>query len=571
MLGLLFVWMTAIQAQWSTDANVNNLVGGIAGDDVIPQVATTTDGHTYISWFSLEGGNYNVRMQLFDVNGNALWQPGGLLVSSHPSMTWLTDYSLTVDKEHCAIIGFQDIRDGNNNIYAYRISQQGQFVWGPDGLALSDNTAFEPYPVMAVPDDNQTVFAWQSEDSTGQGIIRLQKVAADSTRLWGQWGIEYKSSLAGENFIYPALVPSDNQSVILVFHKQTGSWMNPKQIWAQKFDAAGNPVWASDVPVFNGSGVPIIPRFLVEPDGAGGVVVCWHDTRAGMGIFNVFVQRINSSGNVLFTTDGVAVGPTTNSIQMNPGMAFNPVNQTITTFFNVENTGQSQWGLAGQMFDAGGQALWSAAMNVVIPMGSVEISNIEVRRAYNQALVTYQYYDFVNSSDARIQGMLTDGFGNTVWMPAITTICNVQSGKVHGVTGYYHDQQWILAWEDGRNGNPDVYAQNVLISGQLGPAPSGQDESLPGTDRISLAIAPNPFSDALTIRLSGIEPGKLRVTVTDLPGKQVRELFQGELRQGTLDLQWDGCNGEGARLAPGVYLLQVLSASGRESARVILR
>jgi hypothetical protein len=86
-------------------------------------------------------------------------------------MSWLTDWDMTVDQDNYAILTFQDIRNaGNNNVYAYRISPDGSFVWGPDGLELSNTTDFDVSPKVTVTSARNAVVAWGSGD-----ISRLTK------------------------------------------------------------------------------------------------------------------------------------------------------------------------------------------------------------------------------------------------------------------------------------------------------------------------------------------------------------------------------------------------------------
>ena len=147
-------------AQWSNDPTENTQIAIPAGEQAIPKIATSDNGTTYISWFSNESGNYNVRLQKLDVFGNFQWDSAGLLVSDHPAMTWLTEWDMAIDQTDHAILTFQDVRTGYNNIYAYRISPEGGFAWGDDGVALSNSTAFDASPKVTVTSAGNTVIAW---------------------------------------------------------------------------------------------------------------------------------------------------------------------------------------------------------------------------------------------------------------------------------------------------------------------------------------------------------------------------------------------------------------------------
>nr|NQU94478.1 hypothetical protein [Bacteroidota bacterium] len=125
----IFGWHM-MSAQWTTNPGENTRFTDLSGEQVIPKIAVCSDGYAYVSWFSSESGNYNVRLQRIDQDGNPQWEANGILVSDNPSMSWLTDWDLAVDPEDFALVTFQDIRTGDNNIFGYRISPEGESVWG---------------------------------------------------------------------------------------------------------------------------------------------------------------------------------------------------------------------------------------------------------------------------------------------------------------------------------------------------------------------------------------------------------------------------------------------------------
>ena len=100
-------------SQWSTNPAVNNVICNLSGEQAIPKIATCANGDTYVGYFSNESGNYDVRLQRLDALGNILWAPNGILISSNPQETWLTDWDMTCDAADHAILAFNDIRTGN--------------------------------------------------------------------------------------------------------------------------------------------------------------------------------------------------------------------------------------------------------------------------------------------------------------------------------------------------------------------------------------------------------------------------------------------------------------------------
>lgn len=84
----------------------------------------------------------------------------------------------------------------------------------------------------------------------------------------------------------------------------------------------------------------------------------------------------------------------------------------------------------------------------------------------------------------------------------------------------------------------------------------------------SLAVAPNPARGATSVRLALARDADVRVDVLDAAGRLVRSLASGTLRAGSRTLAWDGRGLDGARVAPGVYLVSARSGSEVRTVRV---
>ncbi|MFA7564220.1 MAG: T9SS type A sorting domain-containing protein, partial [Candidatus Neomarinimicrobiota bacterium] len=74
---------------------------------------------------------------------------------------------------------------------------------------------------------------------------------------------------------------------------------------------------------------------------------------------------------------------------------------------------------------------------------------------------------------------------------------------------------------------------------------------------LSLTNYPNPFNSSTTIKYHLAETGDVRLSVFDLSGRLVAELFKGRQPAGDYHYLWSGDN-----LPSGVYLLS-LQAGGK--------
>ncbi|RLD59249.1 MAG: hypothetical protein DRJ05_06670, partial [Bacteroidetes bacterium] len=245
-IGLFFSFQAF--AQWAIDPAENTSIAIASGEQAIPKISTSDDGMSYVSWFSNESGNYDVILQKLDVFGNKLWADEGLLISDNDAMSSLTDWDMAIDQDNHAILAFQDVRTGPNNIYAYRISPEGGFIWGDDGLALSNNDAFEASPKVCITNAGNAVFAWQSDD-----VIIIQKVAPDGTLLWGDDGIAISG---GDAYSWPQLIPVGDDEVIMKYYNDIGQFPYiTRHAYAQRYDADGNGVWAEPAIISDAGGI----------------------------------------------------------------------------------------------------------------------------------------------------------------------------------------------------------------------------------------------------------------------------------------------------------------------------
>jgi hypothetical protein len=154
---------------------------------------------------------------------------------------------------------------------------------------------------------------------------------------------------------------------------------------------------------------------VMAPDGAGGAIVAWNDERAGLGILDIYAQRIGPMGDVLWATDGVAVC-TMSDAQSVGNVVSDGLGGAIVVWKDRRNG--SDVNIYIQRLNAAGVRQWTAGGVAVC----TEPSNQDLPRC------------------------ISDGTGGAV-----------------------------VAWMDIRNGDPDIYAQRVNASGVPQWTPNGVD------------------------------------------------------------------------------------------------
>jgi hypothetical protein len=444
----------------------------MSGEQAIPKIATCPNGDTYIASFSSENGNYNVRMQLLNPQGVIQWTTNGILISDNPQDTWLTDWDMTADIANHAILVFPDIRNGGANVVAYRISPTGSFVWGDDGIVLSTGDANYAPKVTSTSAGNAIV-AWSQED-----VIHVQKIGPTGAMPWGSGGITLSQS--GITFSWPQLLPVGTDEFIMKYFQDSGSFPAITRIvYAQKYNAAGSGVWSSPTVVANTGGIsPWTQIFPFVNDGSDGFYICWHDDRDNNMLASTWVHHISNTGAAVFPTNGVEASTLGGRNHYYPYLDLPPGSSDVYVFWNEMDADQNNRGIYGQKLSSTGTRLWPTNGKVFIEISPNDVLPDGVRHSPTDVVVFYE--ESVGGGDYYLKAMRVDADGDYVWTPSIKTICSVASAKVHTEVNSFADNQWIVSWEDDRNGQSDIYAQNIQLDGTLGPY-DPQEGTIEGT------------------------------------------------------------------------------------------
>ena len=445
-------------AGWPVDPAVNLAVADRPSEQVIPLVAGTSDGGCYIGWFDLASGNYDVYLQRLDKEGNEVWPHNGILISNHSQNTWICDWFLMADSSDNAVLAFVDTRVGDDwDVYAYRISPSGDFLWGADGVALTDNDGFEADPHAAETTDGSFVFAW-----SGEAAIGVQKVSADGNLLCG---FEITGT-PGESPAHGDVVATDGGGFIVGWMRDL-NFTGFHDLRAQKYSADCVALWPAPVPVFDGDWVPPWYDPILLPDSAGGAIAAWH--RSDGVLYSSFVQHLDADGTELFPHNGVEVSTLSGRHHIDPTVSYNAATGETFVFWNERNGAQSAWGIYGQKISAAGQRMWTDSGAELMPVNNIYKFGACGALQADGAMVFW--FDDPTGSviQNRVVGLRVDADGALVWPEAPTVFSSLLSPKgslprpAIGPQGVA-----VLVWWDDRGGTRDIYAQNANPNGSLG-------------------------------------------------------------------------------------------------------
>jgi len=119
-----------------------------------------------------------------------------------------------------------------------------------------------------------------------------------------------------------------------------------------------------------------------------------------------------------------------------------------------------------------------------------------------------------------------------------------------------------LAWAATFNGEQDVYFVRIPL-GTTAVATSRAPE-------LDLRVLPNPFRGTTSIAYAYAGPGRVRLDILDPAGRRITTLKDGWVAGGAGTARWNGTDGAGRTVAPGIYLARLVTDQLSRSVKVLL-
>ncbi|HUI85278.1 MAG TPA: hypothetical protein VL240_13700 [Candidatus Binatia bacterium] len=457
---------TSAWAQWSSDPSQNLALSNIPGaDQVQPKLLPLPNNSWYVSWFNNNPNDpppqgYDVYYQLLNANGVEQFPHDGVQVA-RLTLSSTEDYGLAIDGQGNALLAFLDDRvyPDNPQVTAAKMNASGQPLWGPNGVALTHDPGSHFAPKITVTSDGYVVVAW----STDNGVV-LQKLTPDGKPVWigtnaFQYGITLQES--GYTYLLADLHAADNGSVIVSWVRNHGFGSN-NYLYANKISPTGQLMWGSGhVHVFDGGSLQFGEFPYFTPDGSGGAVFSWYSNSPSL---QVYAQHILADGTEAFGHNGSVGSLNSSRVRVSPSVSWNPSTQETFLFWTEQNSLQSEAGVWGQKFNSAGVRQWTDTGLTIVPLGpdsEIWVENVQIGTG---ALVFW--VDSPGFGQGTIQAIKLDGNGGAVC--AQFPVSTASADKSRLAAGLASSGLAALTWEDDRNGENDIFIQNVNPDCTLG-------------------------------------------------------------------------------------------------------
>jgi hypothetical protein len=258
-------------------------------------------------------------------------------------------------------------------------------------------------------------------------------------------------------------------------------------IYAQHLNSTGVPLWpVSGVLLCGAAGSQNAP--MVTSDQNGGAIVVWTDTRGGSQ--DLYAQRINSAGATVWTANGVLICGAA-GVQDQPSIVSDAASGAIIMWRDQRGANPD---IYAQRITSAGTTSWTAdGVAVCAATGTQDPPSI-IADGVGGAIATWSDRRGANA-DIYVQRLNASGVAQ--WTANGVSLCAATGDQTNprlcpdGANGA------IVAWEDRRGANADVYAGRVNNLGAPQWTANGVVVCNATGDQTTPSITADPVAGAL--------------------------------------------------------------------------
>ena len=396
---------------------------------------------------------------------------------------------MTTDGSGGTIITWQDKHNGKWEIFAQRMNGGGNAMWTTNGVPICTQDS-NYCPVIVSDGSGGAIIAWQSYRSSVTADIYAQRVNSSGVVQWTLNGVPVSVVVFEQDTI--SMIADGLGGAILTWQDYRSN-NGFADIYAQRVNSSGAMIWtANGVNICNQAAAQLGPKIV--SDGAGGAFITWYDNRAGN--FDIYTQRIGSAGAVQWATNGVATC-TMATDQLKPDICSDGAGGSIITWYDYRST--TDFNIYAQRVGPAGAIVW--AVDGVVMNNNVAYDQIDpkiVSDGMGGAIISWT--DYRTGTTADIYAQRVNSTGAVQWTATGVIICTSANDQIKSQIVSDGNNGAYITWEDHRNaGNSDIYAQRIASNAAINWAATGFAICTAGFDQLSPMIVSNGNAGAIVV------------------------------------------------------------------------
>jgi len=377
------------------------------------------------------------------------WGPFGLVVGDALGRTSHINPRIAEIKPGVFFAVWEDSRSGRSNIYMQKIDQAGDLMLDANGVAVCKYAEDQTNPRIVTDSAGGAIIIWQ-DNRSGNFNIYAQRIDENGNPLWTKEGVPVCEFPAGQFF--PEVI-SDGQggAIVTWYDYRSGS----EDVYVQRLNSQGQILFAPEgVPVCKAPGTQWFPKLVT--DGRNGAIIAWMDRRSGN--FDVYAQRVDYSGKLLWGESGLPICVMEGN-QENVEIIDDGAGGAIIAWKDSRSTAP---GLYVQKINPDGAPLLPVN-GTMVSQDTDLVSALDLAPTKQGGAMIVWSDPHAGDADIYVQQM--DASGRMVWMggqPVAQLRGEQNNPRIFGRGPLY-----FIVWEDKRQGKTQLYCQKIKDIGEM--------------------------------------------------------------------------------------------------------
>jgi len=385
-----------------------------------PDISFDDDGNFIIAWEDKRNGDWDIYAQRYLSDGTTLGD--NFKINDDTPRTSQRNASISSDIIGSFIVCWEDDRMDYKDVFAQRFDNDAT----PVGVNYQVNTdtvnSYQFYSEISVAENGNFMITWEDHRFSFNGEIFSQSYFNDGTTMGENFKVN--NDVGSENQGYPSIAVDGNENFIVAW---TDSREGDENIYAQRFGADGTA--HGDNFKVNDDTYPNIIHWTpsLAADAEGNFIIAWEDYRSGYDS-DIYAQR--------YTNDGTPIDSNFKVNYLGANMHYAP---KVVCYENGD---------------------------FIIVWGDAEDGGLV--RSMHQDLELHQFADepaYQNWTEPDVWAQRFSGDGTALGENFRVNDDNSTAYQQNPALAISENGEFIIAWEDARNGDWDIYYQRYENDG----------------------------------------------------------------------------------------------------------
>ena len=553
--GTLLIFIIAVFTAPSAEATwpiYGKAICTAAYHQLDPKLVSDGAGGAIITWYDNRSGT-NIYAQRVDEDGHILWIYDGELVCGAPASQYYPE--IAADGSGGAIICWEDYRTSLNfrDIYAQKVNASGVDQWAGNGAEVCVRADTQAGAKVVSDGAGGGIFVWRDERDNNQDLY-AQRIDTGGNRRWAAGGVLICTDSTEE---YGHQIIADGAGGAIITWYGTREGADDHDVFAQRIDSSGVVQWTADgATVSSHPGAQLNPQ-LVSDESGGAIIVLEYENA------DIFAQRISAGGTLMWDVNDVPIC-TVEGGSDNPQIDADGFGGAVITWED-NRTGSDGMNIFAQRVNASGDTLWSADGIPVCTSSGTQSSPRIAGDGFGGAIVSWEN-EVIHLADHDIYARIIDASGNAQGIGSGILISMTPEMQNQHVITADGNGGAILTWRDSRAaGWADIYAAKLTGAGYTGIGTPGL------RDAGALAQNfPNPFNPSTTIQFALPDKQHVTLTVYSVQGRRIATLINESKEAGPHEVKWSGRDDDGRLMPSGVYFYRLEAGAINETRHMVL-